>query len=1371
MKMSKRIRIWLYALGSLVALAGVCWGLLSSSWFQRALARRMIAALEGLTGCRVEVGQFRLRPLVFQIDLHDLILHGSEAPTEAPLLSARTVVVGLSPAQLLRRHIRLRELDWDYADLHLRVRADGSTNLPGPAARSPGDVALNEIMDLAIGRLTLAHTSVFWNDRRWPVNLEAQNLAILLRLGRGRRYVGSLASSALTLRSPRWSPPPFTLTSRFELTSGELAMSSLAWQSQAVSGRGSLAVRVSPTPDAHFSFEAEADMPALSRTLRLPAVQAGHLRMEGEGIYRQGEISAQGRVQAREVMLHEGSFSSGRFDTSAHFAVEHGKAELSNLAVSGWGGSAQGQVEIALRGPAPDFRLSARLRGLDLAAVLQSASPSPLLISYLHPASRIDGIAKATWTGGFESLNSEFGLDFRAAGLPPGLPARAGAPQGGAVSGQMLPLSGMIQGAVSLNPGLSLSIQEASFQFPHSALRAHGVLREPGLPSATTNKPSCPGRLQIDWKTSDFEEWRPLLEVLVAAPQPIPLSLISPAVFSGEVSGSPTAPQIRGRLEIGEFNFHHWKWNKLTASVVASADYVEIASGRVEHGASSFSLDASAHAAHWRLAPDSPVHLVARAEHTTLDNLKAAVGSEFPLSGYISGRLNLEGTPSRLAGEGTLRVEKGEIAGEPFDSLATHIRVAQAVWNLEDVQLAKGQGTMVGQASFDSSREYYSGWLKGANFSLAEFKRLALRALPSVTSPPGGGPSPAEGRLERRAGDTLLRPAGGPLEGRASFELRGQGTREEIQIHSTCYIQNIRLGGSPLGDFRAQLDSQGLRLLFQGEVRGAGGTLQISGEARPGEGWPVELAGQYTDLRVDPWIRLLLDSKFSAGVTAGGSFKLTGTFQDPNKFDLQGRAQLLEVTFPSSQWKNDQPVELHYASHVLSASRFRMRGPSTDLELGGSVRLGDPSMLSFDAQGMADATVLSLVDPGLQATGNAELKMHVSGTPSQPLLNGSVEIQGVNLRYGDLPFQLSGLKGTIRLEGQRATISSLRGMSGGGTITLGGAVTLAETPRFDLSADLEQARVRYPTDFTSLLNGNLRLEGTPERGFLHGELSVRQVVFTENVNWLTRMVEASNPFLEQPVGAPSPVASRIRLGVRVSSAPPVRIESQDLRLVADVDLRLQGTLASPAQVGTIHLVSGEAVFRGNRYKLNRGDINFTNPFRTQPTLDLEAQTRVQRYDLTLDISGPFDRLKLAYRSDPPLPTGDILSLLALGYSGREEEMSIAGARHASTSVGASALLSEALSRQVTGRIQRLFGVSRIKIDPNVSTPGYGSGARVTVEQQVTPDFTVTYVTNTAASQYRIIQVEWALSDKVSLLGIRDQNGVFGLELKFRQRFK
>jgi translocation and assembly module TamB len=476
------------------------------------------------------------------------------------------------------------------------------------------------------------------------------------------------------------------------------------------------------------------------------------------------------------------------------------------------------------------------------------------------------------------------------------------------------------------------------------------------------------------------------------------------------------------------------------------------------------------------------------------------------------------------------------------------------------------------------------------------------------------------------------------------------------------------------------------------------------------------------------------------------------------------------VNFPSIQWKNDQPIDLTYSAGTLTVNRFVMRGPSTELAIQGTVRFGEHVALALDAQGQADATLLTALDPNLQATGGSTLRVRLAGTPARPVLSGTLEVQDVSLGYGGLPFRFSNLQGTIQLEGERAVMRSLHGISGGGTVNLAGFMTLQDNPRFELRADLDQVRVRYPPSFTSVLSGNLRLAGDSERGQLQGELVVRQMFLNENANWITKIIESANPFGEQPSAAASPLASKIHLNVRVTSAPPVRVEAPDLRVVGDLDIRIQGTIADPVQVGNIHFLSGEGVFRGNRYSLVRGDISLTSPFRTQAYLDLEAQTRVQSYDLMVEISGPFDRLKLAYRSDPPLPTSDILSLLALGYAREEEAFSTAGANPLRT-VGASALLSEALSSQVTGRIQHLFGVSRIKIDPNVGVPGFGSGARVTVEQQVARDLTLTYVTDTSYSQYRIIQFELAVSDNVSILGIRDQNGIFGLEFRFRQRFK
>ena len=72
-----------------------------------------------------------------------------------------------------------------------------------------------------------------------------------------------------------------------------------------------------------------------------------------------------------------------------------------------------------------------------------------------------------------------------------------------------------------------------------------------------------------------------------------------------------------------------------------------------------------------------------------------------------------------------------------------------------------------------------------------------------------------------------------------------------------------------------------------------------------------------------------------------------------------------------------------------------------------------------------------------------------------------------------------------------------------------------------MRADLSQVRVRYPPSFTSVLDGNLRLGGGVEQAQLQGELVVRQMVLNENINFISKIIESSNPLPEQPA-QPSP---------------------------------------------------------------------------------------------------------------------------------------------------------------------------------------------------------------------------------------------------------
>jgi translocation and assembly module TamB len=86
-------------------------------------------------------------------------------------------------------------------------------------------------------------------------------------------------------------------------------------------------------------------------------------------------------------------------------------------------------------------------------------------------------------------------------------------------------------------------------------------------------------------------------------------------------------------------------------------------------------------------------------------------------------------------------------------------------------------------------------------------------------------------------------------------------------------------------------------------------------------------------------------------------------------------------------------------------------------------------------------------------------------------------------------------------------------------------------------------------------------------------------------------------------------------------------------------------------------------------------------------------------------------------------------------------------------------------------VERFFGASLIKIDPQVTGVDNIPQARITVEQSISPDVTMTFVTNLHQAQQQVVQFEWNLSREWALVAVRDENGIFGVDFLFKKRFK
>ena len=379
------------------------------------------------------------------------------------------------------------------------------------------------------------------------------------------------------------------------------------------------------------------------------------------------------------------------------------------------------------------------------------------------------------------------------------------------------------------------------------------------------------------------------------------------------------------------------------------------------------------------------------------------------------------------------------------------------------------------------------------------------------------------------------------------------------------------------------------------------------------------------------------------------------------------------------------------------------------------------------------------------------------------------------ISHNDFPSGLSDLNGVLLFDRNQIQIQSLSGTTGGGAIALTGTASYqAGQFLLDLGATAHGVRLRYPAGVSSTANADLRLTGTSNSALLSGDVTVTKLAVTPGFDFGAYMESSKRSVVFTQSDS---LESRLRLDVHVTTTPELQMQTAVARLSGDADLRMRGTAERPVILGRTEVLEGDISFNGTKYHLERGDVTFANPAKTQPIVDLQATTRVRDYDITIRIRGDAtapNGLKATWQSEPSLPENDVIALLALGRT--QEEAAAAQQSGNSLAFGGEAsnlLINEALNSTVNSRLQKLFGASRIKIDPQglATETNIVRGPQLTIEQQVASNITLTYSTNVSVSSQQIIQGEYNITRNISIVALRDQNGVVSFDLRIRTHRK
>jgi len=118
------------------------------------------------------------------------------------------------------------------------------------------------------------------------------------------------------------------------------------------------------------------------------------------------------------------------------------------------------------------------------------------------------------------------------------------------------------------------------------------------------------------------------------------------------------------------------------------------------------------------------------------------------------------------------------------------------------------------------------------------------------------------------------------------------------------------------------------------------------------------------------------------------------------------------VEIESIALKSDGPVELSFASQVVTVQRCTLVSEDTRFSLSGSASLKDDRRLDLHASGHLNLKLAQSLSPDLTSYGASNVDLTIGGTASNPVMSGRVDIVHAGLSMIDLPAGLGDVNGS-----------------------------------------------------------------------------------------------------------------------------------------------------------------------------------------------------------------------------------------------------------------------------------------------------------------------------------------------------------------------
>ncbi|HEY1655419.1 MAG TPA: translocation/assembly module TamB domain-containing protein [Candidatus Tumulicola sp.] len=654
---------------------------------------------------------------------------------------------------------------------------------------------------------------------------------------------------------------------------------------------------------------------------------------------------------------------------------------------------------------------------------------------------------------------------------------------------------------------------------------------------------------------------------------------------------------------------------------------------------------------------------------TTAMRFSAAVRSHQTVVAVSAPRARLEDfdnffdTGDTLDGRGSLRLF-GALDG---DSLKTSANI--------DVQSFRYRNLPIGdtEATWSSSRNSVAGTLAvggkegklraGGSIDLAHAPDLPaafLRSRYDLTA--------SVSDLDLSLWVPALGFAGLPVSGRAQGNATIRGRFPQMNLRGNAAIANGTIGPLVLQRADASVHSVGSRIAVDSAelvTPWLSATATGSLGMRPLDPLDLQVHASTDDLPKLVYqvaqLKIPVTGAFESTLQIGGTYKAPTYVAGLDATDVHAYGIAIASLFGE--------VRLHGKTLVLSnAGATFAKGEATlagslPLELA-PLQIGPPNQpVNFDVDvvGLDPAVFDGVLGNNTKLGGTINGHLGLSGTIREPRIVGHASLEKGSYVSDVERTPVTGVSARMTFNRTSASIDRVAAMLGSGSVRGSGRIEFANGFEsaagysFTAQALAKGAQLNFPAYGNGTLDADLALNKTPQSDArLSGKVTLSNATLP-----FSAFVQAA----QRPPGSPAFPLPPMAFDLTASAGHAVRVRGSGYGAGLDIGVtggvHLGGTMVAPQLSGTIASSGGTLTYFDRAFRVSEGSVSFDPSDGVLPTIHAVATSSVVNPDpdrarnpygtaeITIEVDGPIEGLKIAFTTNPPGYTRDqIISMIA-----------------------------------------------------------------------------------------------------------------------------